>query len=117
MSLETPLNRPPPPSDELSRYQRQLQRIRISQSVSTTYSLVLSVACQLLLIIIIVVSKTVPFEIRVWLGSIVGVMVLALQVLLCLYLKDPVYSGHFTVILMFITGIGFALSSIHLYYN
>lgn len=115
--------RPPPPSkepytfEERSRLSRLVQRISISNSVSITYALVLSLACEITVCLILVLSHSLPMDVKIWVGSIIGVLILSLQIMLIIYCKDPVFSIHFVSILMLFTGIGFALSGMHLYFQ
>lgn len=113
---------PPPPSsaytlEEESRLRRQIQRISISHSVSVTYSILLGCAAMIVIILTLFFANTISMELRIWLGSVNGILILALQIMLCIYAKDPVFAIHFMAVLMFMSGIGFTLSSLHLFYG
>jgi hypothetical protein len=127
-SFEVPLysiedERPPPPTkdpyttEERSRLSRLVQRISISSSVSITYALVLSLACEITVGLILFLSHALPMDVKIWVGSVIGVLILSLQIMLLIYCKDPVFSIHFQAILMLFTDIGFALSGMHLYFQ
>lgn len=122
-SFEVPLytleeeKKAPYTPEERSRLGRLVQRISISSSVSITYALVLSLACEISVGLILFLSHALPTEVKIWVGSIMGVLIVSLQLMLLVYCKDPVFSLHFQSILMFFTGIGFALSGMHLYFQ
>jgi hypothetical protein len=113
------LERPPPPplSDFNNRLQRQVHRISISQSVAVTYALVLSMVCLIALIVDAIVITTLPLQVRIVMGTLVSVLIVALQIVLCVYARDPVFSLHFVAMLMFFTGVGLSLSALHLFYT
>ena len=103
--------------EERMRLNRLVQRISISTSVGITYALVLSFACEITVGLILFLSHALPVEVKIWVGSIIGVLILSLQIMLLIYCKDPVFSIHFQSILMLFTGTGFALSGMHLYFQ
>lgn len=114
--------RPPPPhsvhytSEQESRLQRQVHKISISHSVSITYAIILSFGALATILITLIASKTLRMELRIWLGSIVGMMILALDIMLCIYAKDPVFAVHFVAVLMLLTGVAYSLSALHLFF-
>lgn len=110
-------SRAPYTTEERSRLGRLVQRISISNSVSITYALVLSLACEITVALILLLSHSLPMDVKIWVGSVIGVLILSLQIMLLIYCKDPVFSIHFVSILMLFTGIGFALSGMHLYFQ
>lgn len=106
-----------PLSDFNNRLQRQVHRISISQSVAVTYALVLSMVCLIALIVDAIVITTLPLQVRIVMGTLVSVLIVALQIVLCVYARDPVFSLHFVAMLMFFTGVGLSLSALHLFYS
>lgn len=112
--------RPLPPLSSIDtehRLRRQTNRINVSHSVSVTYSLILSIAALITVIAVLLFSASLPMEMRVWLGTVVGVLIVSLQIMLCIYMHDPVFAIHFIAILMLVTGVGFTLSALHLFYT
>ena len=129
--FETPLysleevdahERPEPPKHEYSveyssRLQRLVHRINVSHTASVTVSLVMSLVSMIFVGCVFFFSNSIPMETRILVMSLWGVFMISLLIMLVIYWKDPVISIHFASPLMFVNGIGVALSSMHLYYK
>jgi hypothetical protein len=102
-------------TEQENRLKRQVQRISISYSVSVTYAIVLSLGALITVVITLLVSQTLNMELRIWMGSIIGVMILALDIMICIYAKDPAFCIHFIAVLMLLTGVAYSLSALHLF--
>lgn len=103
--------------EQESRLQRYVNRINISHSVSITYAIILSLGALATILITLLASPTLNMELRIWMGSIVGILILAFDIMICIYSKDPVFAIHFVAILMLLTGTAFSLSALHLFFR
>lgn len=90
------------------------KRVSSSQRVGVVYSLSISCACLVTICLILVFSKELPADLRIWLGCVNTVLIVAFQIMTAVFRNDPVFAWHFMYGLSLFTGCGFMLSALHL---
>jgi uncharacterized membrane protein YjdF len=71
---------------------------------------VMSFACMLILAMIIVFSSVLAKEKKIFIGTIMGVLLLGIQVVLCVSRKEPNTLIIFSIISSFVSGLCLGLS-------
>ena len=89
---------------------RQLRSTSRTISIGCSLVVVMSFACILILSVIIVFSATLTKEKKIFLGTVMGVLLLGSQVVLCVSRRDPNTLIIFSIIASFVSGLCLGLA-------
>jgi uncharacterized membrane protein len=96
--------------NETSAMSRQLRSTSRTISIGCMLVVVMSFACMLILAMIIVFSSVLAKEKKIFIGTIMGVLLLGIQVVLCVSRKEPNTLIIFSIISSFVSGLCLGLS-------
>lgn len=99
------------PVDVKHAYIRQMETVSNTIVVNSKVVLVLSVACMFILIMVVCISKTLLLEKKIVLTTIIGVILVAINLVLCISKKMPSTVIIFSTVSAFISGLclGFSM--------
>ncbi len=89
---------------------RQLRSTSRTISIGCSLVVVLSIACVIILAVVIAFSSSLAKERKILLSTIMGVILLGIQMVLCVSRKDPNTLIIFSIISAFISGLCLGLS-------
>ncbi|MBX9636384.1 MAG: hypothetical protein K2Q45_02395 [Nitrosomonas sp.] len=72
--------------------------------------LILSFICILIMTIVIFVSKTLSLERKLFLGLIIGIVMVGIQIMMCISRSEPHALSIFTIICAFTSGLTLGMS-------
>ena len=106
------LPQPPPPltPDKEQKYRSTLSSASLDMRISFWFALLLSIVCQLIMTIILIVSKTMSLERKLFIGGIVEIVVLSLQMMLCITRNEHRSLSIFVIICTFISALGLGMT-------
>lgn len=96
--------------NETAAMSRQLRSTSRTISIGCMLVVVMSFACMLILAMIIVFSSVLAKEKKIFIGTIMGVLLLGIQVVLCVSRKEPNTLIIFSIISSFVSGLCLGLS-------
>lgn len=98
------------PLDVKHAYVRQMESISNTILINTKLVVVLDVACVCILLMVVLISKTLVLEKKIFLCTVIGVILISVNVVLCLSKKMPTTLIIFSTIGAFISGLCLGLS-------
>jgi hypothetical protein len=100
----------PIPLDVKHAYIRQMESLSTTILINTKLVVVLDLACVCILFMVVCISKTLLLEKKIVLCTIVGVVLISINVVLCISKKMPSTLIIFSTIGAFISGLCLGLS-------
>lgn len=97
-------------AEHTSTLVRQLRSTSRTISIGCSLVVVLSFACVIILAVVIAFSSTLAKEKKILLSTIMGVILLGIQLVLCVSRKDPNTLIIFSIISAFVSGLCLGLS-------
>lgn len=91
--------------DESTRLLKKTRSYSRIVTINCRVVVVMSLACAIILGVVLVLSTTIPFERRVLTSVVVGVILFGCQLVLCVSRSDPNTLAIFTTICAFICGL------------
>lgn len=103
---------PPPPlsMDKEQKYKSTLSSASTDMRISFWFCLILSIVCQLITTIILIVSKSMSLERKLFIGGIVEIIVASLQIMLCITRNEHRSLSIFVIICTFISALGLGMT-------
>ncbi len=105
-----PVEEMKPDAGHTSALTRQLRSTSRTISIGCSLVVVMSFACMLILAVIIVFSSTLAKDKKIFIGTIMGVLLSGIQVVLCVSRRDPNTLIIFSIIASFVSGLCLGLS-------
>jgi lipopolysaccharide export LptBFGC system permease protein LptF len=96
--------------DKQTKLERALASNSSRMEITFWVVLVLSIICMLLMLIVIIISTTLTMERKLLLGTIVGIVLFGIQIMLCVSRKEPHSLSIFTIICAFVSGLSLGMS-------